>query len=116
MSENGAQRDAGDLEAGARVIPVQWENVEDVPITFANSFASQIVAAGEFVLIVGQLTPPLLLAASDEQFAAVDVVKARTVFRLGLSEQRLRELSDLLLRQLTRNRQIQNPPEEEEQS
>lgn len=116
MSEPSAEQDAGQLVTGARALSIRWNNVEDVPISFANTFAAQTIAAGEFIIVVGQVAPPLLVKPTPEQVAAIEAVQAQPIFRLMLSEQRLRELSELLQRLLARNRPTQDSEEEEEQS
>lgn len=83
-------------------IPLVYAGLEDLPVVFANHFVLQR-AGGTYVLIVGQLTPPLLLGDEDEQreqIRQIASVPIKPVGRYALSEPALRELVDLLQRNL----------------
>ena len=79
-------------------IPLVWIGAEDTSIVLANSFVIQH-EQDEFVLIVGQYTPPILLGSPEErleQAKKVAYVPVKVVSRIGFTRQRLVELVDVL--------------------
>lgn len=42
-------------------IPVVWVGLDEQPVMFANQFVCQLVGPQEFVLSMGQVTPPIVL-------------------------------------------------------
>lgn len=76
-------------------IPLSWVGFEEVPIAYANQFLIQFQGEGAFVLGVGQSTlPPLVGERQDvaEQLADLTFVPVRTLARVALSPDKLREL------------------------
>jgi hypothetical protein len=75
-------------------IPLSWVGTEEVPIVFANQFVIQF-QPDEFVLSVGQVTPPPLVGTPEqvaEQASQITFIPVRTVARIGFNRSRLREL------------------------
>lgn len=86
-----------EIPGGVRV-PVVWLGPEEVPILHANAFVSQFdpETLDTLLLTVGQLTPPVIAGATEEereaQARAVTFVAVKPVVRLALSQARVREL------------------------
>ena len=79
-------------------LPIVREGIEDVPILFANDFVVQTHET-EFILTVGQLQPPVLIGSAEERREQLDragYVSVRVVARLGLTEQRMGQLVEVL--------------------
>src|SRR4051812_40991824 len=72
-------------------VPIAWLGVEDVPILHVNAMISQYdpQTLDSLLLTIGQLTPPVINAASaeerEEQARAVAFVPIKPVVRLALS-------------------------------
>ena len=79
-------------------VPIAWLGVEETPIFYANAFVSQFdpQTLDSLIVTVGQLTPPVIAAASqeerEEQARAVSYVPVKPIVRLGLTTARAREL------------------------
>lgn len=87
--------------AADQPIPVAWIGLEETDTVYANVFVVQNTPAGEFVLTFGELVQPILAgdaAQRDEQLQRLPFVPIRTVSRVALNEQRVKELSELLSR------------------
>lgn len=79
-------------------VPIVYVGAEDVPILYVNQFVSQF-QADEFILTVGQVSPPILLgdeAEQREQAERVSYVAVKVVARLAFTRQRLKEIIALL--------------------
>ena len=79
-------------------LPIVREGIEDVPILFANDFICQFLG-DEFILTVGQVQPPVLIGSLEErkeQLDRVGYVTVKVVARLGLPEQRMGKLIEIL--------------------
>ena len=82
-----------------RAVPLVWVGLDELSILFANQVLIQHVVRGEFVLTLGQVTPPVLLGdqdAKEQQFEAVTYVPVKPVARVSLSRERLQELIRVL--------------------
>ena len=82
-------------------LPLVREGIEDAPILFANDFIIQNQGS-EFILTVGQLQPPVLLGTAEERQAQLEkttYVSVRIIARLGLTEQRMGQLVEVLNQQ-----------------
>ena len=85
-------------------LPLVREGIEDVPILFANDFIVQNHGS-EFFLTVGQIQPPVLLGTPEERQAQLEktgYVSVKIVARLGLTEQRMSQLVEVLNQQWDR--------------
>jgi regulator of sirC expression with transglutaminase-like and TPR domain len=83
-------------------VPIVYTSTDDAPILFANQFVVQI-NQDEFLLLIGQLQPPLLLGTHEEQQEAakqISHVSVRTVLRVAMTRTRVEELAGLLTQQL----------------
>ncbi|WP_395659142.1 hypothetical protein [Nocardioides sp.] len=85
-------------------VGVIWPDVEDVPVLAANQFVTQLDAGSagveQIVLILGNVTPPLVLGPPEEvqaMLAAVGAVSVKALGRYALTRGRLEELIELLL-------------------
>jgi hypothetical protein len=79
-------------------VPLVYVGGEEVPILYANQFVSQF-QGDEFILTVGQVSPPILLGEVDEQREQAErlsYIPVKVVTRLALTRQRLEELLALL--------------------
>ena len=84
-------------------VPLVWVGLDETPIVFANQVLAQFFT-DEFVLSFGQSFPPPILGATDEerrkQAEEIAFVSVRPVARLSLNERRMRELVDILQKNL----------------
>ncbi len=63
-----------------------------------NQAALQIVAAEEFILLLGHVAPPIVLGTDEqkrEQVKGISFVPVRPIARVGLTRQRVEELLHL---------------------
>ena len=99
-----------DEEGQGIQIPMAWVGVEEVPIFFANQAVCQF-QQNEFILTFGQMSPPAILGATEEerveQAAQIPYVPIKPLARLGLTEGRLRELIAVLEANLRNYEQYQ---------
>jgi hypothetical protein len=85
-------------EGGYREVPVVWENLDSVPVLFANQFIIQHYQ-DEFILTVGQMVPPAILGdeeAREAQLEEIEQVSAKPLARIAFTRERLRELVNSL--------------------
>jgi hypothetical protein len=85
-------------------VPVVFIGAEDTPVQYANQFVVSH-QQDEFILTVGQVTPPLLLgteAEQREQAQQLAYVPVKTVARLAFTRARLVELMSVLQENLKR--------------
>jgi len=86
-----------DQEAGIAV-PIVYVGGEDVPVLLANQFVIQH-EQNEFVLTLGQVTPPILLGTLEErreQAQKLAYVPVKVVARVAFTRERLVELIEVL--------------------
>jgi hypothetical protein len=83
--------DEGNAE---REVTLAWENLDDVPVFFANQFICQFTQ-DEFVVSVGQMVPPPTLSDPDQQ-QQIDHIPVRALARIAFTHQRLVELINVL--------------------
>jgi len=79
-------------------LPILYIGAEDVPVLLGNNFVIQHVG-NEFILTVGQMTPPITLGDPDqqvEQLKKLSYVSVRVVARIGFTRQRMVELIQIL--------------------
>lgn len=91
-------------ESDSIQLPIVYASVDDEPMLFANQFVLQ-VNQDEFILVVGQLQPPLVLGTPEEQreqASRLTHVPVRVIARVGMTRQRVAELAQLLTDQLRR--------------
>ncbi len=87
-----------DEQSERRDIPIHWENVEGVPVFFANQFVCQY-NQDEFILTSGQMTPPMLLGDlrdRAEQLQKLEYVPVKPLTRVAFTYTRLVELIQVL--------------------
>lgn len=79
-------------------IPVAFIGAEDIPVLYANQFV--VTHNGqEFILVVGQITPPLLLGTPEqqaEQAKLLSFVPIKTVARFAMTRERMEQLIKVL--------------------
>lgn len=81
-------------------VPVVWVGIDEAPVYFLNQFLLQ-TQAEEIILTFGALSPPALLGTPQDrrqQAEALRFVPVKVLGRYGMTEHRLRELTDLLVR------------------
>ncbi len=80
-------------------VPVAWIGADEVPVLFANQFIAQI-DRGEIFLTVGQLVPPPIMGATEEERREmaenVQFVPVKPVARIAFTPGRLSELISIL--------------------
>lgn len=80
-------------------VPIVWVGVEQLPVVFANQFVVQ-VDRGEVFLTIGQMVPPPIIGATEEERRAqaenIEHVQVKPVARLVLTPSRLHELAAAL--------------------
>ena len=79
-------------------VPLSWVGVDEKPIYAANHFLSQVVGGGFFVTF-GVASPPVLLGTLDykrEQAKKIPFVPVRTLSRIALTRQGMKELIAVL--------------------
>ena len=70
---------------------------EDAPLLYANQFVLQRNGS-EFFLLIGQVTPPVVIGTPEEQEAQLDQVSfvpVKVVARVALNRERLGQLVSL---------------------
>lgn len=81
-------------------VPVVWVGADDLPVLFVNQFVVQVDPAGEVFITLGQLVPPAIQGATDEerrqQAMDVQYVPVKPIARIGLTPTRLQELKSVL--------------------
>ena len=88
---------------GDIAIPIVWVGNEDVPIYAVNNFTAQYTERDEFLLTLGQITPPLLLGSDEEKRAQaekISYVGVTAVARIGLNRHRVKQLIEVLQQNL----------------
>lgn len=91
-------------------IPVTWIGLDDVPVHYANQFVCQF-QPDEFILSIGNLTPPMLLGPPDEQqkqLQQLAYVPIRPIARIAMTPSRLRELIQVLQQNLQQYESFQD--------
>jgi len=81
-----------------RELPLTWENVEDLPVFFANQYICQF-NQDEFILTLGQMVPPALLGDEEQrasQLEQIDRIPIKPLARVALTYPRLVELIQVL--------------------
>lgn len=82
-------------------LPVVWVDNEEKPVVFSNQFLLQAVTPEEFVLSIGQVSPPAVIGTPEDQrnqLERIPFAPVRTIVRVSLTRQRLDELAELLQR------------------
>ncbi len=83
-------------------IPIVFVGTEDVPVVLANQFVVQH-QRNEFILTLGQVTPPILLGSDEERFEQakkVAYIPVKVVARVSFTRDRLVELIGALKKHL----------------
>jgi hypothetical protein len=83
-------------------LPLLYTGIDDTPVVLANQFVGQI-ERDTFILVVGQMTPPILIGTPEERRAQalqLSYVPVKTVGRYAMTKDRLAELVAMLSRQL----------------
>jgi hypothetical protein len=77
-----------------------WEGVDDVPILFVNQVLSQVGQGSEVILTFGQLAPPVLLGATQEervrQARGLTNIPIKPIARLAMTRAGLGQLVGVL--------------------
>lgn len=82
-----------ELSGEGRSVPLLWTDRDEKPVMFANQILAQHVNE-EFLISFGQVSPPAILGSDEERqdaLARVEFVPVRTVARIGMPAQRMRE-------------------------
>jgi hypothetical protein len=83
-------------------LPIVWIDVEEQPLPFANQFASQF-QGNEMFLTFGRITPPIIIGPDDvrrQQIEALQFVQVIPVARVAMTVDRMRQLVDVLQRNI----------------
>lgn len=89
-------------------IPVrlEWSDATSLPIMRADQVSIMFMREGEFILTLGQVSPPVLSGSESEtqaQAEHLDRVAIRPLARLGLSRATVAEFASVLQQNLTRH-------------
>jgi hypothetical protein len=77
-------------------VPLAWVGYDEQPVLLANQFLLQTQPDQSVVLGIGQMTPPPMTGTPEqiaEQVSQIEFIPIRTLARVGLTEQALRELA-----------------------
>ena len=80
-------------------LPLSWVGYEEFPILYCNQLLIQFQAESSFVIGFGQATMPPLIGTPEEvaeQAADIEFVPVRTVARVALTPETLREVIAML--------------------
>ncbi|MDP2328877.1 MAG: hypothetical protein Q8M79_12435 [Dehalococcoidia bacterium] len=87
-------------------LALSWEGAENLPILFADQFSVMFLREDQFVLTIGQVSPPVLTGTEQEvaaQASTIDSVSIRPLARLFLTRSTLDDLVDVLARNRERH-------------
>jgi len=90
-------------ESQGIALPIAYVGLEELTIAHANHFVLQISPPDQFILVIGQVAPPLILGDEDEsrqQLEQIAYIPAKPLARVALTQARVEELRDLCERQL----------------
>jgi hypothetical protein len=76
-----------------------WIGIDELDVTLANQFATQVDHNGEIFLTIGQISPPLLIGTPEQQrdqARNLGYVPIRPLGRYTMTRQQLDELRTLL--------------------
>ena len=82
-------------------LPLAWVDNDDTPVIYVNQFLMTGVTPDEFVLSIGQVAPPAVIGAPEDQRKQLEQIPfapVRTIVRIALTRQRLDELGEVLQR------------------
>jgi hypothetical protein len=88
----------------------EWVDADQLPIELANQFACVFLGSREFVLSIGQASPPILLGTDEEreeQLRGISSIPIHTIARLVLTDERIRELIGVLEQSLDNQSKLQ---------
>jgi hypothetical protein len=85
-------------------IPLAWIGVEELPMLGVNQMIAQHIGREEFILIFGQVAPPVILGQTEEQrreqLRMVTFAAVKPVARVSMTRARVVELIRILHSQL----------------
>lgn len=92
---------AASQEPRRLTVGLSWAALDEAPVAFANVFSIGVVprqdgSPGEVVISVGYTAPPAVSGTPEDQIRqleAIGTIAIRPVARIGLSVERLAELS-----------------------
>ena len=102
-------------ENEGRNVPLVWDNLDSVPVLFANQFIIQHYQ-DEFILTVGQMVLPPILGdeqAREAQLQEIERVSVKPLARIAFTRARLVELVAALEGQKEKYDRIQQARDEE---
>src|SRR5688572_9363225 len=76
-------------------VPIEWKNVEESPLVFANSMLVQHTMH-EFIITFAQVHPPITLGKTAKDLQNLPPANARAAVRVALPPTRMKELIDIL--------------------
>ena len=100
--EGGSGMGAGESSSEGRSVPLIWIDRDDKAVLFANQILAQHLN-DEFLISFGQVSPPAILGSEEEQqegLARVEFVPVKTIARIGLPAQRMREFVSVMQQSL----------------
>lgn len=90
---------AEEEQPGQIDVPLVWVGAEELPVLYLNQFIAQ-VNRGEIFLTLGQVVPPPIVGATEEerkaQAESIEFVPVKPVARLAFTPGRLQELIQIL--------------------
>lgn len=82
-----------------KAIPIRWEIPDEMDIVWASHFVVQH-SEREFILNFFQVTPPILIQPTEEELKGLESVRGKAVARIALTPAALKELVEVLQRNL----------------
>jgi len=76
-------------------LSLAYVDADEVPILTCNNVVVQAHAEEEFILLLGQIAPPILLGSPEEQRAqaeGLEYVPVHVVARVGMTRHRVQEM------------------------
>jgi hypothetical protein len=77
-------------------LPLTWVGTDEVPIQFVNQMIAQIDDAGDIIITMGQMTPPAIMGATEEerrrQVERIAYVPVRPIARFSLPRRRVDQI------------------------
>ena len=97
----------GDSGGETSDIQLVWGDRDDAPILFSNLILAQNLR-DDFIISFGQASPPILPEDEGkrrEALEGIDFVPVKTIARIGMSAQRMREFVAVMQQNLERYEQ-----------
>lgn len=92
-------------------VPLSWVGYDEAAEVYANQFLVQYQPENSFVMGIGQSTPPALIGSPEElaeQASQIEFVPVRTLARIAMTEEKMKELIAVLQVSLAKTDQVRD--------